>query len=372
IPRRNNVVLDQAYFKIDKVFGLIDTTVGRMFFGEPGDLIAYFGPKYDEYGFNVTAIDGGRFDWTGEKAYATAVMFEPDANANAGGVDPMTGARVDVRGFIVGNKGHENIEAKVYVWNMMRHGDSVSSNFGAENKNSNLYVPGLKVKAKFGGVYGSVEYAQNLGEDRTVVGGATNFKGRAVLVDGGMKADVEGIGNFNPWAQFGLGTGRANFAGYGANETFQAIATDYHPGAIYGRFNANNPTGINFGGTMGTAGNGLQNRVIWGLGVKATPSALNKLTAGVAYYDFRFHRLPYGAGQDLGRADGMARSAGNRHIGSELDVTAEWKHSENVSLKGTFGNFQPGGYIKNIVNQNRLGNHPSAAMLGAFDVSVKF
>jgi hypothetical protein len=372
-----NINFDQGYFKIDKVFGSVDMTFGRQFFGEPGDLIAYFGPLYNNYGLIVTAVDGARFDWNGENMYFTGVAFEPTGNGKTLAVDANAGAQTDIRGFIVGNKGHENVDAKVYVWNGVTHGNA--NNFALNNdiKNSNLYIAGFKVKAKFGGAYGSAEYAQNFGEDRTSGGVPGNYVGRAFLVNGGMKADVEQIGTFNPWAEFGLGTGRAN-TGYGKNENFMAVASDYRPGAIYGRFDSNsNVAATRFGNNVNAAlaGNGLQNRVIFGAGLKATPSALNKLTAGVAFYDFRFHRLAYPqaevvAGQPTG-------AAGNKHIGSEVDVTAEWKHSENVTLTGTVGNFQPGGYILNTINYagaNTVAGvtKTASAWLAAFDVAVKF
>jgi hypothetical protein len=59
---------------------------------------------------------------------------------------------------------------------------------------------------------------------------------------------------------------------------------------------------------------------------------------------------------------------GNRHIGSEVDLIGEWKHSENVSLVGTLADFQAGGLIKNA--NGAAGNNP--AVMAAFDVNVKF
>ncbi|MDD5629207.1 MAG: hypothetical protein PHU21_09085 [Elusimicrobia bacterium] len=371
------VMIDQGYFKIDKVFGAIDMTFGRQFYGEPGDLIAYWGPKYDEYGMDITAADGARFDYSGEKAYATVLVLTPArvaGDTGTGIIDAENGQRLAVRGFIVGNKGNENVDGKVYVWNAARHGAAVPGATGAaEAKNDNLYIVGLKAKAKFGGAYGSVEVAKNFGEYRynptagAATGNSGRYAGMAMLINAGLKADVEQIGMFNPWAEFGYGSGDGDTPANDAqNRNFAAIATDYKPGAVYGRFNANNTGGQTFasGANAATAGNGLFNRIIWGVGVKATPTAVNKLTMGVQFYDFNFQNLLIGPGA-------TAAIAGNRHIGSEVDVTGEWKHSENVSLKGTIGNFMPGGYIKNQVN-GTVGNHVSSAWLGAMDLAVKF
>ncbi|MDD5657427.1 MAG: hypothetical protein PHF00_09265 [Elusimicrobia bacterium] len=371
----NNVFIDEGYVKIDKVFNYVDTTFGRQFFGEEGDLVIYFGPKHNLYGMAVTALDAARFDWMGEKAYVTALAGKADGNAAALGVAGVNDQ--DIRGLVVGSKGIENADGKVYLYNLATHrADSTVGGTGLGDeatKNDNLYVAGLKVKGKLGGLYGSAEFAKNFGTYRaktlgTDVGGS--YSGFAFLVDAGFKADLEQVGMLNPWAQFGLGTGRINQS-VGQNEQFTAIATDYRPGAIYGRFSqgANNTLGQNVAGaaayTNNPAGNGLANRVIYGVGAKATPAMLNKLTAGVSYWDFRFHRLVQNYA-----APGVKENAGNKHIGSEIDVDAEWKHSENVSFKGTLGTFQPGGFIK---EKQKAGNYPdSPALMAALDLAIKF
>jgi len=347
----------QAYFKIDKVFGFVDATFGRQYYGEAGDLIAAYGPKVNEYGMRVTSIDGARFDWAGEKAYVTALAFRPVNAVNLiGAIAPTNQA--DIRAFMAGNKGNENVDAKVSLWNQATH--IVTGGFSQPN--DNLYIADVKVKGKAAGAYGSVEVAYNFGENRNAVNNA-KYDGKAILADLGYKVDVEQIGTINPWGQFGYGSGNGDTAATpnAHNEDFQSIATDYRPGAIYGRFD-----GAVAGMTLDSnanisSGNGLTNRIIWGVGVKATPKALSKLTAGVAYYDFNLAKLtPY--------APLVAGVAGNRHIGSEFDVTGEWKHSENVSLVGTIGDFQTGGLINNL-NAGK-GNNP--ALMTAFDVCVKF
>jgi len=371
---QTNVWVDQAYMKIDKVFGMLDSTFGRMFYGEPGDLVIYYGPKYDQYGMTIASLDAGKFDWTGEKAYATVIVGRTANNTNNLLANNGAGLnnQLDLRGLVIGNKGNENLEGNLHIWNAATHRAVVAGTAGVNqddgNKNDNLYVAGLKVKAKFGGAYGSFQYEQNFGENRTGVK-PTNYSGRAILADVGMKAEVEKIGTFNPWGQFGLGTGSGNVPGFGRNENFVSINTDYRPGAIYGRFDQTAALALgslaNGGAAFANnpASNGLTNRVIWGLGVKATPSGLNKLTVGAAFYDFRFQKLAFNGAAD-GRVN--AESSGNKHIGSEIDVTGEWKHSENVTLKGSLGSFQPGGFIKNAQGSN------NPAVLASGDVCVKF
>jgi len=362
----SNVFVSQAYFKIDKVFGYLDSTFGRQYYGEVNDLIAAYGPKVNEYGMNVTSIDGARFDWNGENAYATGLYFRPantvNTIANTGaGVTGLNGQQ-DVMAIMGGIKGNDNYDAKVSLWNQETHGQQAG---GALGKNDNLYIADVKVKGKAAGAYGSVELGYNFGENRTNATvppqGSARYDGKAILADLGYKADLEGVGAFNPWAEFGFGSGNGTTNAKNHNEDFQTIATDYRPGAIYGRFDkfATAQLGSVVAGNTNAAGNGLTNRKLWGVGVKATPSALNKLTVGAAYWDFNLANL------DNDGTLFAAKAAGNRHIGSEIDLIGEWKHSENVSITGTLGDFLPGGLLKNLGGDN-------PALMAACDVKVKF
>ncbi len=358
---QNNVTVEQAYFKIDKVFGYVDSSFGRMFYGDEGDLVIYYGPRHNQYGMTVTAIDAGRFDYNGEKFYVTGVVGKQFNAVNA--IGSNGGAlqfQKDLRGLVAGTKGMENVEGKVYLYNSLTH----MTGAAAPQPNDNLYVAGLKVKGKLMGAYGSIELAQNFGSNRVNTAGTAaltqpaNYEGRALLADVGYKADVGNIGTFNPWGELGIGTGGSSDNGSAKNTNFQSIATDYRPGAIYGRFDTNASLVLGSGVNVNTASNGLTNRVIYGFGVKVTPSAVNKLTAGLAFWDYRFYQLT---------AADKAAAKGNRHIGSEIDLTGEWKHSENVSFNGALGTFQSGGYVK---NQNTTGTSP--AFLASLNVAVKF
>jgi hypothetical protein len=363
----SNVFVSQAYFKVDKVFGFVDSTFGRQYYGAPGDLIAYYGPKYGQYGMGVTSIDGARFDWNGEHAYATGLAFRPSNAVNAIGNSgtALTGQQ-DIRALMLGCKGNENGDGKISLWNRETH----FTQGAAAAANDNLYIADVKIKGKAAGAYGSLEVGYNFGENRAAVAAPNQYSGRydgkAILADLGYKADIEQVATINPWAQFGLGTGNGTTNVTSHNEDFQSIATDYRPGAIYGRFDdtaalqfGNNPNGV-------VSSNGLTNRRIFGAGVKATPAALSKLTVGAAFWDINLDKLV-----DESFFHGPPPDAyGNRHIGSEVDLSAEWKHSENVSLVGTLGDFQPGGFIKNLNGSQGRGNNP--ATMAAFDVTVKF
>jgi hypothetical protein len=167
----------------------------------------------------------------------------------------------------------------------------------------------------------------------------------------------------NPWAELGIGSGDANFA-HAGNGNFQSINSDYRPGGIYGRFDQGAGVVLAQGvgsitGIGSPASNGLSNRTIWGAGVKATPAFENKLTAGLAFYRYAFTRV-------APRASGLKPS---RNIGSEINVTADWKHSDNVSVGVTLGQFLNGAHIADMKGPHAALN---PARLAATDVKIRF
>lgn len=368
---QTTLFVDEANIKIDKVFGALDSTFGRQFFGQSGDIIAYFGPSDKAlWGMGVSAIDAARFDWSGENMTATILAGKADINTATIVVGPYPTDHQDIRALILSCKGQGAIKGSAYVWNRAIHRDNAAlgtspslANSGA--KNDNLYIAGVKAKANFGPVFANAEFAKNFGTQRDIatagVSAASRYTGWAIKADGGYKLDLESLGAITPWAMLAIGTGRQN-TDTNQNEGFTAINPDFRPGNIYGRF------AVLAGGLPGgaIASNSLSNRQIWGIGLKVTPAAINKLTAGVSWYNFRFHRFTQTPGV-------VVAGGGNKQIGSEADLDLEWKHSENVSLMGGVGTFQPGGYIKEIKRTQGTGQNPvSPATLAYFDVRVKF
>lgn len=356
---QNMTYVTEANVKIDKLFGFADTTIGRQYFGNPGDMVAYFGPK-DNYGLNVTALDAFRFDWNGEKFGLTGLAGKVDGAAGLG----ANVASIDVRGLVASLKASDALSGAAYVYNKETHNTSASGAGGFGGKNDYLYVFGVKAKVATGGLTANAEIAKNLGQDRSVAGGVntgtqTNdaaYSGWAMLLNAAYKADLQSLGALTPWAEFGFGSGRSR-ANTNHNDGWVAIASDYRPGGIYGRFDTDLGAGAGGSGALGIAQAGLSNRTIYGAGVKLTPAALSKLTAGVQYYHYAFSRTSTLAGQ-------LPRS-----IGTEYDVTTEWKHSENVGLKLTLGTFQPGAYVYASRQANAA---VSPATLASLDTTIRF
>lgn len=388
---QTNITIEQSYFKIDKVADAVDMTVGRQFYNEGNsrnEMVAFWGPLDKSFAMPVTTLDAFRFDW-GNDQWGLTGLAGRTADPNAG---TSPDASTDVRGLIATIKGNEQWNAGAYVWNRVVHrvGAAVGtppSDTTAGGKNDFLWVAGLKGKVTMEGAWVALEYAKNFGQNRAqgtamaapaFAPATRSYTGWAVKLDAGYKAELSGLGTLNPWLHWGFGSGDGS-PNDARNSNFTPIASDYRPGAIYGRFHANNGMVNAQLGNAIAGGNlssgSLTDRNIMGIGLKATPEAVNKLTAGLSVYDYSFAARP-------GHA--YVRGSGNRHIGSEVDVDAEWKHSENVTLGVTLGKFQPGGFVNEAQQSNdngnvlagtgtgRSGTGVNAAYLAAFDVKVKF
>jgi hypothetical protein len=364
---QDNTFVQEANVKIDKVFGALDVTAGRQFYGEEGDLVIYYGPR-DDFGMRVDALDIFRADWNGEHMSVTGIAGKTQDGTitSTGGDAASAGAATDLRGLVVSCKMHEMVKPSIYLYNKVQHAQDAlgkSGNIVTGGKNDNLWILGVKAKIAVGGLSLHLEVAGNRGEDRSNANVNTSYKGWAFLGKAAYKLDLSDLGMITPWGEYGYGTGDSNGT-YAGNRNFQSINTDYRPGGIYGRFD-NAAAQQLAGGTSNLASNGLSNRIIWGVGIKGTPTAINKLTVGAAFWRYAFNRL-----SDNGNASGTNPATRNsRNIGSEVNVTAEWKHSENVSLKATAGSFKPGAGIADIRGAN-AGLNPAVMLAG--DVSIKF
>ena len=339
------VTVDEAYVKVDKLFGGLDATVGRQYYGEPGDLVIYFGPKYDLYGMPITALDAGRFDVNGDKGGMTLLA----AKAVGGVVGSSNTGNVDIYGIDLHVRPADGTALSAYLYDRT----TINSGTGPLGVvgNDYLYLAGLKAKVSAAGAWLKAEFDKNFGANRTVPGnnrgvyGTTaNYTGWEGKVDLGVKVSALTL-----WAQGGVGSG-----GTTPGQIFQSIAGDYRPGSIYGRFaaNANSLSSVGSGSPVGSLDNGsLGNRVIIGAGFKVNPPMLSKLTTGFSWWSFR-------PGDSLGRVN----------LGQEYDIDLTWAHSENVTLSAGVGDFQP----DNAINANNGAGGTSPARLGYADLAVKF
>ena len=352
------LTVDESYVKIDKLFGALDTTLGRQYYGEAGDLVIYFGPKYQLYGMPITALDGGRFEWNGDKVGVTVLT----AKAVGGALGAVDTGDIDLGGLDIHVKPTDMVSGSAYVYDRTTVNSGTHGVGPAVVGNDYLYLAGLRAKVTMGGAWAKAEFDKDFGSNRTVNGAGAytvvdNYTGWAGKIDLGYKADLANLGAVTGWAEGGVGSG-----GQRPGNNFQSIAGDYRPGSIYGRFAAN-ATGASLGnGSLGAIDNdSLGNRVIIGAGVKMTPTALSKLTAGLTWWNFRAQN------ETALHIASTGNTQGNVMLGNEYDLDLTWAHSENVTISAGVGDFQPGGAI-NATN----GLNVSPARLAFTDFSFKF
>ncbi|MFH1726709.1 MAG: hypothetical protein ABII00_19035 [Elusimicrobiota bacterium] len=355
------IYVDQAYFTIDKVFGAVDMTLGRQFYGEPGDHIIYWGPR-DDYGLTTTAIDAFVADVGND-----FVTFSGIAGKMIGSGQLTTAADRDIRGFDVGMKGMP-LKFNAYTYNrVQKSATTIGLGSAVGGANDNLWVYSIKLRGDGGGGWFNFDAAMNGGANRLVAPGGIattgSYSGKMFAVDFGFNMDVPDVGGFTPWANFGWGSGNSN-ALEGENDGFTAIASDFRPGIMNRRFDGQlvGLTEAN-GNAINTAS--LNNRVVWGFGTKVTPAAADQLTMGVSFWDFHFQR------NTLNNA-AFASNQGNKHIGYEYGLTADWNHSENVKIGVGYARFHPGGYIREFNARGASAQGHNPAVLTYADFSVKF
>jgi hypothetical protein len=369
-----NVFVDEANLTLQKLPGAIDLTFGRQFWGEPGELIAFFGPRYD-YGLTVTALDSVRADWSGERLGATFILGK--LSSNTGTLAPASqNNSVDVRGLLLTGGGEKN-RLTGYLWNSITRRYAAGtgappSTANAGGSNSRLYIAGLKGKAVFGPAWASFEAAKNFGDQRqtesATLAGSRKFDGWGVLADLGGKWTAGPV-LLEPWGQFAFGSGDAD-AKSNRNTSFQTIATDYRPGAIYGRFWTGAAQTLGSAAVLANgsdeAANGLTNRIIWGAGLKLTPTSAPKASLAASVWDFRHHRATAGG-------TNPQQNRGARHIGTEYDLVFAWTQSDNILLTLTAASFQPGSVIRNAADMAAGGGQGvSPVTLAAFDARVRW
>ncbi|MBI4386399.1 MAG: alginate export family protein [Elusimicrobia bacterium] len=356
---QGNTYVNESFIKVDKLLGQGDVTVGRQFFGNAGDPIVYFGPK-DNYGLAVQALDAFRLDCGHDWGNVTGVVGKIAGDTISGAL-PDSGT--DIRGLDVGIK-NLPVKANVVLYNQVTHRNGTLGT--PEGFGDYLWVYGFKLKGEALGGWLGAEFYQNSGENRT--GGSptasANYSGRAFAFDAGYKADIADVAGLTPWFNFGFGTGRSDSTS-NKNDGFTAINPDWRPGIINGRFSSTIANHIlgggGYGGYVPTVG--LNNRVVYGVGLKVNPAKLSKLTAGVQYWNYNLQRRTVG---DAVLDPNTGAAKGNRHIGAEFGVTADWQHSENVGVGLGWATFQPGGFIK-----SQQTAHSPARLLFA-DLKVKF
>jgi hypothetical protein len=317
---QDNVFLDNAYAKIDKVFGHVDVTFGRQFYGQGDDLVIYFGPNADDL-LSVNSLDTFRVDSDiMNVAKVTGIFAKRNevGTINPTPTDINANADTDIYGAEVGTdkvipKG--NLAAYYYVQNQKNGGSTTTPT----NGNNTLNVYGLRAKGDVPVLTGLTYQAEGIangGRNATTnvaPGDNQGYTGSAYLLGLNYVKELNSM-PVRASGEYGRGT-----------DNFQAINAGKRFGIIWGQQSTYGPSTLNRNSSTG-----LNNLKVFDLGVGVNP--LPKLGVDVAYYNFNYDAY----------TTNTALSAGQ-----EWDLTLSWKHSENVLLDVKAASFQEGQALKN-------------------------
>ncbi|MBP7796965.1 MAG: hypothetical protein KA059_09355 [Elusimicrobiales bacterium] len=318
---QTNVWVDQAYLNLKGVMGL-DHRVGRQFYGNPGDLVIYYGPKMWPYQTNIGAISA--IDaWVGSYKY------------NDWEFTALLGKDVNAAGNMGENLSAFDVKTKLSGFDLNAYYYYKSNNNTAD---SHLGLIGLRAgydMSKFvNGLSLSGEYDANNGSNNTT---NKDYKGSAYKLNANYSMSLAG--------KLGLKAEYAYLSGQDTssdNKVFTPINGDYRPGIIANGYG----TSAAYLGAVGTG-----NKVL-SLGANWTPSAIEKLNIAVDYVNLKV------AEENAGMND---------TIGNECDLTLTWTHSDKLSLKGYYAFLSPDEDNAKAI----LGKDDAETMLGAAFV-VKF
>ena len=319
-----NVDIAEAYINLKGILNA-EHKVGRQFHGTPGDIVIYYGPSgMNIVSYAVKAIDAWTGVWKYDKLEITGLMgkvFDKSASAMSD---------TDVYGLTASyDLGNEFLNPSAYVY--QKDDRSVLANIARKGN-----VLGVKATGKFMGFNYKGEYAMNSGSDKvTTPGTSIEYNGNAIKLNADYDLDA-GFGKFTFTGEFGRGTGDKTTTAT-KDEDFMAVNNNYAPGLLF--------SGVGVGATN----TGLGNLTTYNVGAKLVPNKWDgKLNLCVKMFSFKYTEAT---------AD---------KIGTELDLTATWNHSEDVALRLALASFSPDQDFAGV------GAKTDAKTLLGFDVNVKF
>jgi len=315
----DNVEFGQAYVGLKNLLGL-NHKFGLMFYGNPGDMIIYYGPDawyVSDMGYN--ALEGWTGNWKKDKLTISALIAkESDTKTNR--ID------ADVYGVTANYAINEYLNPTAYVYQWADN----TGLYGAIGMDR-LNVMGVKANGNYKGLEYAGEYAMNSGDyiHKTLLT-KFDYKGNAIRINAAYGFDLIGKAKISGEYLTASGTRTAT-----KDKNFYGIMENYRPGIIFGCTN-----------------NTVGNMTTWNLGANWTPEKLNKLNLDAKFYNF-------GHTETVATVD---------QIGNELNLVATWKHTENVAFKGYYAMFMVDSKNSTV---NFLGNDDNAMQVGLL-ASVKF
>lgn len=335
---QSNILVQEANVQLDKIAEHFNMKIGRQFYGEAQDMVIFYGgsdPIRENY--TASALDGVRIDLADSEKHNAHVLWaktnEPGPTATDDGTS-LLGIRDDYKLM-------EDLTVGGYIYNR-RTGNT---NYGQNG--DNLYVFGLKANGRVNNLGYSAEIAANSGKGTAAAVESPSYKGYAFNAKVNYKIESD-FGGFNPRVMFAYGSGdnQGLNSNGSKNTTFQPISSDFRPGLIFG--NSDLP-GAQFGNTLGLSGTyynqgSVANLTVMNLGVDYAPKFSEKLTFLLDFYTFKINQ------------DTTGLVGNDKTIGSELDLTANYKFAENVTLGLAAGHFMPGNMVKKLTAANSPAN----------------
>lgn len=337
--------VEQAYLNLKGVLGF-DHKLGRQYYGNEGDLVIYYGPKSWPFtyggvattGFNREAIDAYTGWYKTGKWDIHGIIGTVENNSSGG--ESMD---QNVSGIVAKYDLMEDLKLGGFVY---RYNAQVANQAGP---NDHLDTIGVKADGKFMGIEYGAELAKNMGLANEAVHDLAYALADATYLPNNTTGDYSGMA-FKANAKYGIDLmGKLTFMGEYAMgsgdddntndkvENFFSPNSDYRPGALWG---GEYLTGL--------GGAGLDNLTTYNVGAMWNPSKIEKLTIAAKYFHFAPTEEP--TGYDV--------------YGNELDLCANWKHSENVGVKAYYAMFMPDSDYAGA-------NDDSTSLLGAA-FTVKF
>lgn len=313
---QSNVKFEEAYMNLKNVFG-VNHRLGRQFFGNPGDMVVYFGPTSNlGQAYSASALDAWYGEYKKDKLTVGALMGKVTENS-------LTAMRdKDVYGVTAAYDYRAELQPSLYIYQV---DDRVASVVSAKPN-----IAGVKVTGKYQGVGYGAEFAMNSGNN-----GATDYTGTAMKANVDYALDAKTAGKFVFMGEYAMGSGNDTTTA-DKEEGFQAVNSNYVPGLLFGGVDGNS---------------GLNDLTTFNIGATWIPQQLEKLTIGAKFFNFAY-------AEDKGTAPNTYTA-----IGTELDFSATWKHSDNVGLRASYAMFVPSSDY-NVTTD--------AANLLGLDLVVKF
>ena len=322
-----NVLFTEAYVNLKNVLYL-NHKFGRQYYGKAGDMVIYYGPAFSGNNtvanFTVSALDGWYGEWNKNKWTVTGLAAKVDENSATNPQD------INLYGVTGKYDYSEEVKGSAYFY----QADSRDDTTGTFYQHNTLNVAGAKVEGKFEGIGYGAEYAMNFGKNKMDVVTPVDYVGTALKVNLDYALDAKELGKFEFMGEYGMGSGDESATDDEEGE-FYGINSNYQPGMIFGTYGV--------GQTM----NGIGNLTTMNVGVKYMPKQIEKLSFGAKFFTFAPTEEP--VGYDA--------------YGTELDLCAGWKHSDNVSLKASYAMFMP--------EEDFAGKDTTETLMG-FDVMLKF